>query len=139
MTKTDKKAVVRAFSKQYIHGRKREKTELLTKISRITGYSRKHLMEILVNPPRFRVRHRRKTGSKYVVIIKPLRKLWAVSNYACGQRLKPMIPHYLAALRRHRELIVLPWERELLLKISSATCDRLLKTDRKRINLKGKS
>lgn len=139
MTKTDKQAVVRAFSKQYIHGRKREKTQLLTKISQTTGYSRKHLMEILVDPPKHRKRCRRKFGSKYIPVIKPLKKLWAISNYACGQRLKPMVPPYLAALRRHKELTVLPWERELLLKISSATIDRLLKADRRKINIKGRS
>lgn len=139
MTKADKKAVVRAFSKQYIRGRKSEKGQLLTKLEATTGYSRKHLMEILVNPPKLKVRHRRKQDSKYLVVIKPLKKLWGISNYACGQRLKPMIPSYLAALRRHKEMIVLPWERELLLKVSSATIDRLLKADRRKINIKGKS
>lgn len=139
MTKADKQVVVRAFSKQYIHGRKGEKSQLLTKISQTTGYSRKHLMEILVDPPKTRKRHRRKSISKYMLVIKPLRKLWVISNYACGQRLKPMIPSYLAALNRHKELIVLPWEKRSLVKISSATIDRLLKADRKKINIKGKS
>lgn len=50
-----------------------------------------------------------------------------------------MIPTYLAALRRHKELLVTPEERTLLLKISSATIDRLLAHDRKRITLKGRS
>ncbi|MBI1919368.1 hypothetical protein HYS29_02185 [Candidatus Microgenomates bacterium] len=139
MTKADKKVVVRAFSKQYIRGRKSEKSQLLTKLEATTSYSRKHLMEILVNPPKLKVRHRRRQDSKYLVVIKPLRKIWVISNYACGQRFKPMIPHYLAALRRHKELIVLPWERKLLLNISSATIDRLLKADRVKINIKGRS
>lgn len=139
MVKKDKHAVVRAFSKQYKHAGKKEKSELLNKLVETTGYSRKHLMEILLNPPRLRKRKKRMQQSKYLEILKLLRTLWAVSNYSCGQRLKPMIPSYIAALRRHRELIVVPNERKLLLKISSATIDRLLTHDRKRISLKGKS
>lgn len=139
MTKKDKHAVVRAFSKQYKKAGKKEKSELLTRIVKTTGYSRKHLMEILSAPPKVRKRKRRVQKSKYLLILKLLRTLWAISNYSCGQRLKPMIPSYIAALRRHKELVVLPNERELLLKISSATIDRILTHDRKRINLKGKS
>lgn len=139
MTKKDRQAVIRAFSKQYKKAGKKEKSELLNRIVKTTGYSRKHLMETLLNPPKVRKRKRRIQKSKYLLILKLLQTLWAVSNYSCGQRLKPMIPSYIAALRRHRELIVAPSERKMLLKISSATIDRLLTHDRKRINLKGKS
>jgi len=65
--------------------------------------------------------------------------LWAVSNYACGKRLKPLLSSLIAALRRHKELVVTPEERKLLLQISPATIDRLLTHDRKRINIKGRS
>lgn len=68
-----------------------------------------------------------------------LKTLWVISNYACGQRLKPLLPNLIAALRRHHELIVTPVERQLLLKISSATIDRLLKHERVKINIKGRS
>ena len=50
-----------------------------------------------------------------------------------------MIPSYLAALRRHKELVVTKEERMLLLQISASTIDRLLTHDRKRINIKGRS
>lgn len=139
MIKKDKYAVIRAFSKQYKNAGKKEKSELLSRIAKTTGYSRKHLMEILLNPPRVRKRKRRVQKSKYLLILKLLRILWAVSNYSCGQRLKPMIPSLIAALRRHKELVVMPFERKLLLQISSATIDRLLTPDRQRINIKGRS
>lgn len=139
MTKKDVHAVIRAFSKQYNHAKKKEKSELLSRLVKTTGYSRKHLMEILPNPPKVRKRKRRIQKSRYVYILKPLRILWAVSNYACGKRLKPMIVQLLAALRRHKELVVTKDERILLLKISVATIDRLLTHERRRINIKGKS
>jgi len=112
---------------------------LLSRLVVITGYSRKHLMEILPNSSKVRERKKRIQESQYMQIIKSLRTLWAVSNYACGKRLKPLIPSLIAALRRHKELIVFPEERKLLLQISSATIDRLLTHDRKRINIKGRS
>ena len=139
MIKKDVHAVIRAFSKQYKHAKKKGKSELLNRLVKITGYSRKHLMEVLPNPPKVRKRKKRIQKSRYLQVLKLLRILWAVSNYACGQRLKPMIRSYLAALRRHKELVVLSHERKLLLQVSSATIDRLLTHDRKRINIKGRS
>jgi hypothetical protein len=137
--KKDIHAVIRAFSKQYKQARKKDKSELLNGLVKTTGFSRKHLMEILPNPPKVRKRKGRIQKSRYLQILKPLRVLWAVSNYACGKRLKPIIPQLLAALRRHKELIVLKDERMLLLQISAATINRLLVHDRKRINIKGRS
>ncbi len=139
MTKKDVHAVIRAFSKQYKQAKRKEKSELLNRLVKTTGYSRKHVMEILPNPPKVRKRKRRMQKSQYLQILKPLRILWAVSNYACGKRLEPMLPQLLAALRRHKELFVTPEERKLLFQISSATIDRLLTHDRKRINIKGRS
>lgn len=139
MTKKDKHAVIRAFSKPYNHAKKKEKSELLNRLMKTTGYSRKHLMEILPSPPKVRKRKKRIQSSRYTNIIKPLRILWAISNYACGKRLHPLLPSLIAALRRHKELIVSPEERGLLLQISSATIDRLLTHDRQRITIKGRS
>jgi hypothetical protein len=97
------------------------------------------LIELLANPPRRKRLITRKRTSEYAQVLKPLRTLWAVSNYSCGKRLEPLLPSLIAALRRHKELIVLPEERKLLLQISPATIDRLLKADRKRITIKGRS
>ncbi|MBI2442556.1 MAG: transposase [Candidatus Levybacteria bacterium] len=138
MKKQERLTVVRAFSKEYKRTSKKQKGVLLERLVQTTGYSRKHLMDILSQFPKAK-RIRRKRVSKYLFVIKYLRKLWAISNYACGQRLAPMIPSYLAALRRHKELTVTKEERKLLCSISHATIDRLLKHERKRINLKGRS
>lgn len=138
MTKHDRSTVVRAFAREYNHSRKRGKTLLLTKLVKITGYSRKHLMEILVTPPKKR-RIRRSRKSRYLVILKPLKKLWAISNYACGVRLAAIIPVYLEALKRHEKWKVSLLEKRLLLAISPRTIDRLLVHDRRRVNIKSRS
>src|SRR3989338_7144253 len=119
MIKQERRVVIRAFSKQYRQAKKKEKSELLNRLVVTTGYSRKHLMDFL---PKALVKKkiRQKHISRYALVFKPLRELWAISNFACGKRLKPILPTYLAALRRHKELIVSPEERRLLLQISSA-------------------
>lgn len=132
MNKKEKLAVVKEFSKKY-------KGIILTKVSEVTGYSRKHLIEILPKTKRSKriITHPR--VSRYLQAMRPLRELWVISNYACGQRLVPMIPTYLERLAAFNELKITETERGLLLRISSATVDRLLIRDRKRINIKGKT
>src|SRR3989344_3566058 len=139
MMKRDKQGVVQAFSKQYRQGSKKQKTEILVKLVELTGYSRKHLMDLLKKKPGRVKRIKRHRESSYTSILKPLRFIWACSNYACGQRLQPVIGQYLSALKRHRELVVTVEEKELLMVISSATINRLLKHDRKKLTLKGRS
>lgn len=131
--------VIRTFAKEYKKAGRKTKTNLLTQLEQATGYYRKHLIELLANPPKRKRKIRRNRASEYLKVLKPLRIVWATSNYACGKRLKPMISSYIAALRRHKELIVTKDERSLLLQISAATIDRLLTHDRKRINIKGRS
>lgn len=139
MKKQDIYVVIRTFAKDYKKAGKKKKTVLLSQLEGITGYHRKYLTEVLMHVPKRKRIIRRERVSQYACILKPLRTLWAVSNYACGKRLKPIIPSYIAALRRHKELAVTSHERKLLLQISSATIDRLLTRDRKRINIKGRS
>lgn len=138
MKKQEKLSVVRAFSGEYQKNRKREKTTLLNRLTKITGYSRKHLMELLPQP--FPKRHcRRNRPAVYLAVLKPLKKLWAVGNFPCGKRLTPMIPVYLSALKRFNEMLVTKEERKLLTKISPATVDRLLSHERRKVNLRSRS
>lgn len=139
MIKGDKYAVVRVFAREYQKVSKKEKGELLDKVRQLTGYSRKHLMELLACPPGRKRKIRRRRPSLYLSILEVLKKLWAISNYATGKRLVPVILIYLDALERHRELVVSAKERKLLLTISPATADRLLVNERKKITLKARS
>lgn len=138
MRKTNRNTVVLAFKKQYKKASKKTRGIILQQLEQTTGYSRNHIGQVLLKVSH-KKRIKRKRVSRYFTVIKPLRILWAVSNYACGQRLKPLIPSLIAALRRHKELTVSKEERTLFLQISSATIDRLLTHERKKINLKRRS
>lgn len=135
-----KQAVTRELSKNYRKATKKEKGEILDKLVSLTGYHRKYAVEVLSRPP---IKHRkaitRRRKSQYEQIFPLLKKLWAISNYASGKRLVPVIPTYLDALERHKELFVSEKERKLLLSISPATTDRLLENERKKITLKARS
>lgn len=134
----DKRTIIRAFAKQYQKGRKKERSLLLDKIAKSTGYHRKYLGRILNNPP-IKRRIRRIRISPYLCVLKLLKKLWAVGNYSCGKRLVPMIPVYLSSLKRHEHWSLSQEEKKLLCRISASTVDRLLKRERRRVNLKSRS
>ncbi len=138
MNQRDKHTIIRSFVLQYTNAKRIEKTAILSHLEFVTKYHRKYITFVLTHALK-KKRIKRHRASIYLPVLRQLRVLWATSNYACGQRLQPMISAYLAALRRHKELIVTPEERKLLLQVSSATIDRLLKRDRKRINIKGRS
>lgn len=95
-------------------------------------------MDILPNPPQ-KVRIKRARPSPYISVFKPLKRLWAVGNYACGERLAPMIPIYLSALKRHEQWTVSQEEKLLLFRISASTVDRMLRHERRRLGGKSRT
>lgn len=135
-----KRTVVLELTGQYRKAIKKEKGEILDKLVSLTGYHRKYAIEVLRHPPaKTKLIVGRRKNSSYAEVFPKLKKLWVISNYATGKRLVPVIPLYLESLERHQELAVSAKERKLLLKISPATVDRLLKPERAKITLKGKA
>lgn len=135
-----KQTVVNQLAKQYKKASKKEKGIILSELVRLTGYNRSYARFVLRTPLKTpKHKQRRIKVSKYLVVLVKLRKLWAVSNFACGQLLVPAIPALLKALVRFGEIKVTKEEKRLLLQISSATVDRLLKADRKKFQIKGRS
>lgn len=136
--KEDKYALLRIFSSKYKGGSKKQKGLILTEVVDLTGYHRKHARRLLNNPPP-KLRFRRYRPSTYLPILPKLKRLWVVSNFACGKILVPAIPQLLESLLRFKEIKIGRYEKKLLLKISAATVDRLLKADRRKLQIKGRS
>ncbi len=134
-----KRIIINKLSKEYKKANKKQKGEILTELVRLTGYNRSYARFVLRKPSVKRKIQTRTRVSKYQVIIKPLRRLWVISNFACGQLLVSAIPDLLMQLVKFDEIKVTGKEKKLLFKISSATMDRLLKSDRKRLEIKGRS
>jgi len=68
-----------------------------------------------------------------------LKFIWAILDFPAGKRLAPFIPEIITVLENHGEREFLPEIRAKLLTISSATIDRLLVSERKRLKLKGRT
>src|SRR4030067_103169 len=132
-----RKTIVNRLSKEYKRARKKQRGVILDELIRLTTYNRTYARRIVRRPSNLK-KHSRVKGSSYSGIFSKLRRLWAISHFACGQRLVPLIPVYLDSLTRHGEFKVTAFEKKLLLKISSATVDRLLREEKKKLNITGK-
>ena len=132
--------IVRRKRQEYLRARKAEKRRILDEVEVLTGYHWKSLVRLFLEEggPRS-APIRRLRASKYGAILPPLRVLWGVSFYACGKRLAPFVGELLSALERFGEIEVTAEEEALLRSMSAATIDRMLKADRARITLKGRT
>src|SRR6266511_1384220 len=72
-------------------------------------------------------------------VIQALRVVWATMNGPAGKRLAPFMAEIVEALERHGELPMEPGVRTKLLAMSSATIDRALAPERRRLRVKGRS
>jgi hypothetical protein len=118
---------------RYQQAGRSEKQRILDEFVATTGYHRKYAIQVLKHWSRRRVRQRRRTVAPYAAIIGPLEQLRAVADHICGKRLVAALPALLETLERHDELRLERPTRELLLRISPATADRLLQPARRRL------
>lgn len=138
MTQQTKFELVRHHRKEYKRASKRRKTEILEMLVGLTGYSRKHLIHALnkdVDVPRTITRER---VSRYEPVVDHLKTLWTASNFTCGKRLQPFIPHLIDSLKTHNELDLTEHDEVLLKQMSAATIDRLLIPAKKGLIPKGR-
>lgn len=139
MTQQANAEIIKHYRNQYRRAPRREKSRIIDSIAESTGYSRKHIIHALNGDVEVPKQITRDRGSRYEPIIKPLEKIWAISNFLCGKRLEPFVPELVDSLKRHNEIDLTDEEEALLLSISSATIDRLLAPARKGLVLKGRS
>ena len=131
--------LIKTYRKQYRRATKSKKSAILGFITEATGYSRKHAIALLNNPVRAKENIARPRRSRYAHLYKPLRKLWAACNFACGKRLQPFLPHLLRSLKRFNRIKITKEDETLLLAMSAATIDRMLAPAREGLNPKGRA
>lgn len=149
----ERKVVTKALAEQYRRGRKKEKGRLLTEFVRATGHNRSYASWLLRN-------HGRRVEMKPGVIIEgrvmrrprqerartygpevfpPLKKVWEIMDCISGKRLSAAMPEVVPRLVQCRELKASKKVQRLLLSMSAATIDRMLKTEREKHTLKGRA
>lgn len=120
-----------AMRKRYLAASKKEKTKLLNEFCTVTGYHRKAAVRLLRRP--LGKTTRRGRAPQYgLPVTHALRKLWEASDHLCSKRLAPFILELVEALERHGELSLELEVRELVLRASASTMDRLLRPYRRR-------
>jgi len=69
-------------------------------------------------------------------VVKALKRLWLIMDFPCGKRLAPCLRWMIPKLEHHAELKVSQHARQKLLRISASTIDRLLRCEKRAMELK---
>ena len=115
---------------------KKEKTRLLDEYCANTGHARKYAIRRLGardNPDEKRRKRRKPVYDGEVTAA--LARIWEVFDYACGQRLKPLVEMETDRLRAFGELSVSDEVASKLKGMSAATIDRKLKQQKEALRL----
>jgi hypothetical protein len=159
----ERKAVAREEATRYHKATKKEKGKMLNEFVEITKYSRCYASHVLrtygkkvvvnssdrvrtvfigddlYNGRGMKVRRRKRERTYDESVVNALIYLWKMSDYLCGKRLVVYIREIIPVLKRLNEFKIYEEAKEKLMKISPATIDRLLKSEKKKFTLKGRS
>ena len=150
----ERKRIAEATAGRYRKARKRERGVMLNEFVELTGFARSYAALVLRNQGRvvqvnhkLRVRGdlgkklpRRGRGATYdEQTVKALVQVWRIMDYICGKRLAPVLGEIVERLLRHNELVCDAALSKKLVRMSAATIDRLLRPERQKYQLKGRS
>lgn len=133
MTIKTRKEILAHVHERYKRLKRKDKQRVLDEFVLTTGLCRKYAIHLLKGDGKSKKsKHQPKERKcKYDNIFKQhLLTLWQAANKICSKRLVPFIPELLTALERFDHLSLSDTVKEKLCKISPATVDRLLYTER---------
>ena len=155
LTMGQRKAVTREMANRYRRASKRQKAAMLDEFVELHGCTRHHagwllrmwgktvferrdgeLVKIVVGQRRPRRQSRRIYDEQ---VLAALRKIWYLFGCLCGKRLVAVLRTQLPVLEKFGELAVDPDTRRKLTSISAATIDRLLRTEKRALRIRGRS
>jgi hypothetical protein len=153
LTMKQRQAVTAVTVQRYRQGSKKVKRQILDEFCETTGYCRGYARFVLRNHGRqvwlrgkrmvvgdvHKRQQRRKPKVYDEPVLRELIKLWELLNYSCGKRLVAILPELIAKLEQFDELRLAASSKEKLLRISAATVDRLLQSQRRKQQLRRRS
>lgn len=138
----EKKSVTKALRLRYQRSRKKDRQKILDEFCYVTGYNRSYAARVLRDKEQKRNKPAKKRTRRRIYgqdVLIPLRKIWAILDGICGKRLVAILPQVIPRLEHFGEIKLSDEAREKLSQISASTIDRVLKADRRRMQLKGRS
>jgi hypothetical protein len=146
MAKVSMKArqeIIDRHKNRYKKSTKKEKGKILDGVCMDTGLSRDRAARLLSGKSMTQKRFAPdKRGRKPVYgseVISPLKTLWAYAEFICGKRLACAMHDLIDALVRFGELDLSEEVIQKLKRISPSTIDRLLKREKARLGIRGRS
>lgn len=153
LTAKEKQSAIKITAPRYQKASKKQKSVILDEFIALTGYERDYAASVLrmhgkklyISKRRVLVGDIAKTGRRTRkgiydnVVVTALIVIWHIMDCICGKRLAPMLKDIVPLLEKHHELRLDEKTREKLIRISAATIDRLLKPERKKYAIKGRS
>jgi hypothetical protein len=157
LTMREKKALTKEIAARYRQEPKSGKQAILDEFCRTTGYHRKYAVELLNSWGKKKIRvvdgrlvelivgesrkpKKRNRDRVYdEAVHASLRKIWELFDYQCGKRLVVLMRANMEVLKAKPELAIDETVAAKLCRISAATVDRLLKPERRKLEIRGKS
>ena len=129
MSIDERRKYLKLVAPRYARAGRRERGELLTEMSEVTGLHRKSLIRLmnmsgLERAPKKQRLRRRRYGS---AVADAVRVVWESLDYVCAERLTPALRDTAIQLAKWEELPLTPEVEMALGTISRATVQRLLK------------
>lgn len=150
----ERKRIAEATAGRYRKAGKKEKGAILNEFVELTGFARSYAALVLRNqgrvvPVNRKLRVRGDVGKKLPRpgrgptyderAVKVLVQVWRIMDYICGKRLAPVLGEMVERLQRHNELRCDAATGKKLARMSAATIDRLLRPERQKYQLKGRT
>jgi hypothetical protein len=128
ISKTTRDEILNAVRNRYKLATKKEKTRILDEFTAVSGYHRKHVARLLSSKYEITLSEKKYTGKRIYneAVKEALIILWEAADRICSKRLKALIPDLLVAMERYNHIKLDLKVRELVLRISASSIDRLL-------------